>query len=60
MDKQLIKLINELSKIRIYNSCNVFQGVMIRDNKKAYMLVKRARKIMVKIKNLDDSNAKIN
>lgn len=50
MSKQLIKLIDELSKIRIYNSCGVFQGVMIRDNKKAYKLILKARKIMEKEK----------
>lgn len=60
MDKKIIKLINELSKIRVYNSCGVFQGVMIRDNKKAYQLIKEARKIMDNIKKLDDSNGTTN
>lgn len=50
MNKKLIKLIDELSKVRVYNSCGVFQGVMIRDNKKAYKLILKARKIMEKEK----------
>ena len=42
----LIELINELSKVRLYNSANVFKGPMIRDKALVHDLVLKARKVM--------------
>ena len=48
--KQLLRILDQLSKIRVYNSCGVFQGVMIRDQKKVYSLVMESRKIIARLK----------
>lgn len=50
----LIEIIERLSKIRIYNSCNVFKGVMIRDQEACYELVKEARGVIEKLKNSEE------
>lgn len=54
----LIKIIDRLSKIRIYNSCGVFKGVMIRDQEEVYSLVKEARELIKKLKETENENSK--
>lgn len=50
-EKQFIEIVQSLSEVRVYNSCGVFKGVMIRDNEKTYELIKKARKLVEDIKN---------
>ncbi len=50
----LIEIIERLSKIRIYNSCNVFKGVMIKDQEACYKLVKEARDVIEKLNKIEE------
>mgnify|MGYP003609232967 CR=1 FL=1 len=49
-EQKAMQIIKELATIRVYNSCGVFKGVMIRDNEKAYELTLKARKLIKEIK----------
>jgi hypothetical protein len=53
INKEALKIIKDLASVRVYNSCGVFQGVMIRDNKKAYKLTLKARKLISKLEKLE-------
>ncbi|GAB1376870.1 hypothetical protein MASR1M48_17220 [Lactococcus petauri] len=55
-DKKIIKLINELATVRVYNSCGAFQGVMVRDQKKVYSLVKKARKLVEELQKVEKTS----
>lgn len=52
---EFIVIIEKLSKIRIYNSCGVFKGVMIRDQEEVYLLVKEARELIKQLKETEDA-----
>ena len=54
---EFIVIIEKLSKIRIYNSCGVFKGVMIRDQEEVYSLVKEARELIKKLKETEDGES---
>ena len=45
-EAKLIELIGQLSKVRLYNSANIFKGPMIRDKALVHDLVLKARKVM--------------
>lgn len=45
-EAKLIELIVQLSKVRLYNSANIFKGPMIRDKALVHDLVLKARKVM--------------
>lgn len=42
----VFSLIKNLSEVRVYNACGAFKGVMIRDNERAYELIKEARELV--------------
>ena len=50
LQEELFNLVNKLSEVRLYNSCNVFKGPMVRDVKLVYELVMEARKLIEKFK----------
>ena len=54
---EFIVIIEKLSKIRIYNSCGVFKGVMIRDQEEVYSLLKEARELIKKLKETEDGES---
>lgn len=54
LNKQALRIIKELASVRVYNSCGVFQGVMIRDNKKAYKLTLKARNLIKKLTKIEE------
>lgn len=48
-ERRMALLIKKIAKIRTYNSCGVFKGVMIRDQKKAHRLIMQSRALIEKI-----------
>lgn len=50
MNERILRLIQELSKVRLYSACGVMNGIRVGDNQKVYELVKEARFILDAIK----------
>ena len=45
-EKKLVELVLDLSKVRLYNSANIFKGPMIRDKGMVHDVVMRAREVL--------------
>jgi hypothetical protein len=58
MEGLLLKIVEQLSEVRLYSACGVLKGVMVRDNEKVFHLVKEARILLEKIKNTEESELK--
>ena len=45
---EYLKLVAEISKVRLYDALGVRKGIMVKDNELVFDLVKRARKLISK------------